>query len=61
MKVLEGLEELKYMALYAVFMYEKTKHASYRRLLERIVEKAITFYGLEGLTELLDFIQVETE
>ena len=61
MKTLKGLDALKYMALYKVFMYEKTKHASYRRLLERIVEKAITFYGLDELTELLDFIQAETE
>lgn len=61
MKVLEGLEELKYMALYSVAMYDKTHHASYRRLLERIIEKAMKFYGLAGLIEVLDFIQSETE
>ena len=61
MKVLKGLEALKYMALYCVAMYNKTHYASYRRTLERVMEQAMKFYGLAGLTEVLDFIQAETE
>ena len=61
MKVLEGLEEWKYMALYYVFMYNKTNDAHYRYTLELIIEKTMKVYGLAGLTEILDFIQAETE
>ena len=61
MKVLEGIEELKYMALYCVAMYNKTHHANYRNTLDRIVEKTMKYYGVNGLTEVLDFIQSETE
>ena len=61
MKVLVGLEELKYMALYCVAMYNKAHHVSYRHTLDRIVEKTMKYYGVDGLTELLDFIQSETE
>lgn len=61
MKVLVGLEEMKYMALYCVAMYNKTHCANYRHALDRIVEKTMKYYGADGLTELLDFIQSETE
>ena len=61
MKVLEGLEELKYMGLYCVSMYNKTNDAHYRYMLELIIEKAMKVYGIAGLTEVLDFIQSETE
>ena len=61
MKVLKGIDELKYMALYCVAMYNKTHYASYRHTLERVLEQAMKFYGLAGLTEVLDFIQAETE
>ena len=47
MKVLKGLEALKYMLL--------------RLTLSYIIDKTFEDYGLKGLTELLDFIQVETE
>ena len=61
MKVLVGLEEMKYMALYCVSMYDKTNDVDYRYILERLVEKTMKVYGLAGLTEVLDFIQSETE
>ena len=61
MKVLEGLEKMKYIALYCVHMYNKRNDAHYRYILERIVEKTIKVYGIAGLTEVLDFIQCETE
>ena len=61
MKVLKGIEKIKYMALYCVAMYNKTNQATYRRLLERIIEKAMVRYGADGLTEVIDFIQKETE
>lgn len=61
MKLLVGLEELKYMALYCVAMYNKTHHADYRHTLDRIVEKTMKYYGVNGLTEVLDFIHSETE
>ena len=61
MKVLKGIDEFKYAALYCVAMYNKTHQASYRHTLERVMEKAIKYYGLVGLKEVLDFILSETE
>ena len=61
MKVLKGLEEIKYMALYTVFMYNHTRHQTYWFMLSHLIEKALGDYGLAGLTEVLDFIQSETE
>ena len=61
MRVLEGLEELKYMGLYSLTMYNKTNDGHYRHMLELIIEKAMKVYGLAGLTEVLDFIKKETE
>ena len=61
MKVLKGLEELKYMALYCVAMYNKTHTVYYRHILEHFIEKTMKYYGVDGLTEVLDFIQSETE
>ena len=61
MKTLKGLEELKYMALYTVFMYDHTGNRTYRFTLNQLISKALDDYGLAGLTEVLDFIQSETE
>ena len=61
MKVLKGLEEIKYMALYTVFMYNHTGNQTYRFTLNHLIAKALDDYGLAGLTEVLDFIQSETE
>ena len=60
-RVVEGLEELNYMGLYSLTMYNKTNDAHYRYMLELIIEKAMKVYGLAGLTEVLDFIKKETE
>ena len=59
--VLEGLEELKYMALYTVFMYDHTGNSTYRFTLNHLIATILDDYGLDGLTEVLDFIQSETE
>ena len=61
MKTLKGLEKLKYMTLYTVFMYEKTGNNTYRFTLNHLIAKILDDYGLDGLTEVLDFIQSETE
>ena len=61
MKVLKGLEEIKYMALYTVFMYHQTGNITYRFTLNHLIAKALDDYGADGLTEVLDFIQSETE
>ena len=61
MKTLKGLEELKYMALYAVFMYDKTGNRTYRFTLNHLIAKILDDYGVAGLTEVLDFIQSETD
>ena len=61
MKTLKGLEELKYMALYTVFMYDQTGNRTYRFTLNQLIAKILDDYGLAGLTEVLDFIQSETE
>ena len=61
MKVLKGLEEIKYMALYTVFMYDHTGNRTYRFTLNHLIAKALDDYGLAGLTEVLEFIQSETE
>ena len=61
MKVLKGLEEIKYMALYTVYMYNRTGNRTYRFTLNHLIAKALDDYGLAGLTEVLDFIQCETE
>ena len=61
MKTLKGLEELKYVALYTVYMYDHTGNQTYRFALNHLIAKALDDYGLDGLTEVLDFIQSETE
>lgn len=61
MKVLKGLEEIKYLALYTVFMYNHTGNRTYRFALDHLIAKALDDYGLAGLTDVLDFIQSETE
>ena len=59
MKVLKGLEALKYMALYKVFRYNRTGNRTYRLTLNYIIDKTFEDYGIDGLTELLDFINDE--
>lgn len=61
MKTLKGIEELKYMTLYTVFMYDHTGNRTYKFTLNHLIAKILDDYGLAGLTEVLDFIQSETE
>lgn len=61
MKVLKGLEALKYIALYKVFMYNRTGNRTYRLTLNYLLDKTFEDYGLKGVFELLDFIQSEIE
>ena len=61
MKTLKGLEELKYIALYTVYMYDRTGNRTYRFTLNHLIAKILDDYGLDGLTEVLGFIQSETE
>ena len=41
MKTLKGLEELKYMALYTVFMYDHTGNSTYRFTLNHLIAKIL--------------------
>ena len=61
MKVLEGLEELKYRALYNAYMYQRTGDRTYRFTLSLLILKALQVYGLAGLYEVSVFIYSETE
>lgn len=61
MKVLKGLEELKYRALYNVYMYQRTGDRAYMFTLSRIIVKALRVYGLAGLYEVSVFIYSESE
>lgn len=61
MKVLKGIEEIKYMTLYTAYMYNHTGNRTYRFTLSHLIAKALDDYGIAGLTEVLDFIQAETE
>lgn len=61
MKALEGLEELKYSALYNEYMYQRTGDRTYRFTLSLVIEKALYVYGLAGLYDVLDFVHDETE
>ena len=58
-RTIRGLEELKYMALYTVFMYDHTGNSTYRFTLNHLIAKILDDYGLDGLTEVLDFIHEE--
>ena len=61
MKVLEGLEELKYMALLAAYNYDKTGNKIHLLALQYIIDEAWRKYGPKGVSEVIDFIQSETE
>ena len=59
MKVLEGLEELKYMALLASYMYDQTGNKAYMHALHRIIYETWRRYGSKGVSEVIDFIHEE--
>ena len=57
--VLEGLEELKYTALLAAYMYDQTGNKVYMRSLQRIIDETWRNYGSKGVSEVIDFIHEE--
>lgn len=59
MKLLKGIDELKYMGLLAAYMYEKTGDKEYRFTLHYIIDEALGRYGFKGLCEVIDFINDE--
>ena len=59
MKVLEGLEELKYTALLAAYMYDKTGNKIYMLALQHIIDETWRRYGSKGVSEVIDFIHEE--
>ena len=59
MKVLEGLEELKYTALLAAYMYDKTANKIYMIALQYIIDETWRTYGSKGVSEVIDFIHEE--
>ena len=59
MKVLKGLEELKYMALLATYMYDQTGDKTYRFSLQYLIDETWRKYGSKGVCEVIDFIYDE--
>lgn len=59
MKVLEGLEDLKYTALLATYMYDNTGNKIYRFALQYIIDETWRKYGSKGVNEVVDFIYEE--
>lgn len=59
MKVLEGLEDLKYTALLATYMYDTTENKIYRFALQHIIDETWRKYGSKGVNEVVDFIYDE--
>lgn len=59
MKVLEGLDELKYTALLATYLYDKTGTEIYMLALQYIIDEAWRKYGPKGENEVIDFIREE--
>lgn len=59
MKVLKGIDKLKYVALLAAYMYDQTGNKIYRFALEHIIDEAWCKYGPKGGDEVIDFIREE--
>ena len=59
MKVLEGLEELKYTALLAAYMYDKTGNNIYMLALQYLIDETWRRYGSKGVSEVIEFIHEE--
>ena len=59
MKVLKGLEKLKYMALLASYAYDKTGSKTYRVTLQNIIDMTWRIYGSKGVIEVIRFIKDE--
>ena len=57
--VLEGLEELKYTALLAAYMYDQTGNKAYMLALQHLIDETWRRYGSKGVSEVIDFIHEE--
>ena len=59
MKVLKGIEKIKYMALLVAHMYDKTGDKTYILALKHIIDDTWRRYGSKGVSEVIDFIYEE--
>ena len=59
MKVLKGLEKLKYMSLLASYAYDKTGSKTYLVTLQNIIDMTWRIYGSKGVIEFICFIKDE--
>ena len=59
MKVLKGIEKIKYTALLAAHMYDKTGNKTYMTALQHIIDETWRNYGSKGVSEVIDFINEE--
>ena len=59
MKVLKGIEKMKYMALVVASMYDKTGDKTYMLSLQHIINETWRRYGSKGMNEVIDFIYEE--
>lgn len=57
--VLEGLEELKYTALLAAYMYDQTGNKTYMLALQHLIDETWRRYGSKGVSEVIEFIHEE--
>ena len=61
MKVLEGLEEIKYYGLWLNHMYHKTHDEYYHKKFNALIVKTLYEYSLEGVFALFDFVGNESD
>ena len=59
MKVLKGIEKIKYMALIVAHMYDKTGDKTYMLALQHIIDDTWRRYGSKGVSEVIEFIHEE--
>ena len=59
MKVLEGIEKTKYMALLVAYMYDQTGNKAYMLALQHIIDETWLRYGSKGVSEVIEFIHEE--
>ena len=59
MKVLKGIEKLKYMALLASYAYDKTGDKTYRFTLQNIIDRTWRIYGSKSVIEVIHLIKDE--
>ena len=59
MKVLKGIEKIKYIGLLAAYMYDKTGNKTYMHALQHLIDETWRIYGSKGVSEVIDFIHEE--